>query len=130
MRLSCFGLLACLLVLSSCHSYHSGYHFSVSVNTEAAPSPTFTGLETNLSASYSTDNVAVYLTDHNWTVLTAAGPYVLQDNGFTAKFTPSVAGDYTIRYRAWYYTNYDYCCYATSYRESIVVVTALVPPPG
>ncbi len=130
LRLSLCGLVACIFILGGCSYYVSGYNYTITVNTSAAPTPTYTGMATTLSASYATDNVSLYLTAHDWSVVNAAGPYVLQDNGFTAQFTPGIAGQYTIRYRTWYYTNYDYCCYATGYRESYVVVTVLTPVPG
>jgi len=131
MRVLALGLFSCLFVLSGCHYYASaGPYYTVSVTANAAPSPTFTGFDTTLSATYATSNVAVYLVAHEWSMVTAAGPYILEDYGFTGKLTPGVAGEYTLRYRTWYYTNYDYCCYATEYRESYVVITAFAPPPG
>jgi hypothetical protein len=131
MRVLALGLFPCLMALSGCYYYVSNVpYYSVNVTTNAAPTPTYTGFQTTLSANYVTENVAVYIVAHEWSMVTAAGPYILEDNGFTGNLTVGVAGQYTLRYRTWYYTNYDYCCSATEYRESYVVITALVPPSG
>ncbi len=131
MKLRALAIIPCVLALSGCYYYASDVpYYSISVTTDVALSPTFAGFDTAVTATYATNNVAVYLVEHDWSVVSAAGPYVLVDNGFTGTLRPGVAGEYLLRYRAWYYTNYDNCCSASDYRESYVVVTALTPPPG
>jgi hypothetical protein len=129
--LGLLGLMSTSFIMSGCHYYSDNVDsYQVSVSTTAAPNPSFAGFTSTVSASYSNDNVVLNLTAHDWSVVSSSGAYVLVDHGYTADFTPMIAGDYTLRYRTWYYTNYDYCCYATGYRESYVVVTAFAPPPG
>jgi hypothetical protein len=129
MRWSLAFLACCVLLLGACHEYHVSY--SISVNADATPNPTYAGLTITLSSRYSTDNANAYVTDHDWTVTSAAGGYTLQDDGFTAEFTPTAVGTYVVRYRTWYYTNWDSgCCYyPTSYRE-VYVTVSVVPGPS
>ena len=58
---------------------------------------------------------------------------MLDDDGRDANFLAATAGTYTVRYRTWYYTNWDYdhchCTVYSSYRESYVTVTVLPAPP-
>ena len=129
MRLAMISLLVALCTLSGCH-YYSSYSYDVHVGTEVGPNPSYAGLTVSLNATYDLDNVSIHITDHEWVVTSADGAYTLVDNGLTGEFTPMVAGNYTIKYRTWYYTEYDYCCYATEYRESVVVLTVLDPVPG
>ncbi len=126
-------LLPSVLLTNGCSS-SSDYSYSIAISTEAQPDTIYVGTPTTLLSYYHTDNVAVYLTAQDWTVVTAPDGYVLSDFGREADFTPSGPGTYVVRYRTWYYTNYDYdscyCTYATGYRESYVSVTAVLAPAG
>lgn len=122
-----FGVLA----LSGCYYSASGSSYSVSVTIVSSPSTTYEGVAVTLESLYAVDNAAVYITDQDWSV-TGAPPgstFVLDDNGREASFLSATAGTYTVRYRTWYYTDWDYdychCTVYSSYRESYVTVTVL-----
>ncbi|HEX3132225.1 MAG TPA: hypothetical protein VHX44_01440 [Planctomycetota bacterium] len=124
-----------LLALSGCY-YSSGYSYSysVSVSATADNSPVVSGMSVSLNSVYNIDNATVYITSQDWTVTTApvAAVFALNDNGRDATLVPVTPGTYVVRYRTWYYTNYDYnycyCTYATGYREAFVTVTVLPAP--
>jgi hypothetical protein len=123
-----------VVALSGCY-YSDGYSYSVSVTTTADNSTVYSGMNVTLSSAYSIDNATVYITSQDWTVTTApvAAVFALTDNGRDATLLPVTPGTYVVRYRTWYYTNYDYnycyCTSATGYRESYVTVTVLAAPP-
>jgi hypothetical protein len=131
-------LACCLFVLPGCY-YSAGYYaydnYSVSVTASAEPATTFTGMAVDLNSSYAIDNAAVYITTQDWTVTAAptAATYALTDGGRDATLLAVTPGTYVVRYRTWYYTNYDYdycyCTTATGYRESFVTIT-VVPAPS
>ncbi len=131
MRWSLALLAGCLLVLNGCY-YSASVSYSITVSTEAQPDALYVGTSSTLVSTYAVDNAAVYITTQDWTVTTAPAGFVLSDAGREATFTPTGPGTYVVRYRTWYYTNwdYDYCyCYnATGYRESYVTVTVLPAP--
>lgn len=133
------ALLACsLLLLPGCYyaaGYYYDYDYSVSVSAEAAPSTTFSSVAVNLSSTYAIDNASIYITSQDWTVTSApdTATYVLDDNGRDATLLAVTPGTYVVRYRTWFYSNYDYnacyCTTATGYRESFVTIT-VVPAPS
>jgi hypothetical protein len=130
-RLSWLCVLASLLLMNGCH-YEEDYSidYSISVNTSAAMNPTFAGFTTTLYASYVLDDVTLTITRHEWEVISGPGGYALVDQGLEADFTPLAVGNYTLRYRTWYYTKYDLCCSASEYRESFMVVSVGLAPAG
>lgn len=140
MRHWCCGLpallMASLVALSGCYYSASGYSYSYSVTvTAVADNDTaLTGMTVSLMSDYDVDNAEVYITDHEWSVTSApvAASFAFDDDGRDATLLPVTAGTYVVRYRTWYYTNYDYYdCYCTtysSYRESYVTVTVLPAP--
>ena len=133
MRCSLALLATCLLLLSGCHySSSDSYGYSVTVSTQAQPNALYEGTSSTLVSRYAVDNASVYITAEDWTVTSAPDGYVLSDAGREATFTPLGPGTYVVRYRTWYYTDWDSCyCYeATSYRETYVTVTALAAPAG
>lgn len=132
-------LACCLFLLTGCFyvagSYYD-YDYSVSVTAEADPDATFTGLTVNLSSTYAIDNASIYITSQDWTVTSepASATYVLDDDGRDATLLAMTPGTYVVRYRTWYYSNYDYdycyCTTATGYRESFVTITVTLAPSG
>jgi hypothetical protein len=122
-----------MLGLSGCY-YSSSISFSVHVSTTSSPDTTFEGVAVDLESVYAVDNAEVYITAQDWTVTGAPGgsTWMLDDDGRDATFLADTPGTYTIRYRTWYYTNWDYedcfCTTYTSYRESYVTVTVLPAP--
>ena len=120
-------------LLSGCY-YSASVSYSITVTTQAQPDTIIAGTSTTLVSIYQIDNASVYLTAQDWTVTTAPAAYVISDQGRDATFTPAGSGTFVVRYRAWYYTNWDYnycyCTYATGYRESYVTVTVLPAPSG
>lgn len=135
MRWSLILFACCALTLPGCF-YYAGYStsYSVVVITSASPDTTFQGLTVSLNSAYAIDNASVYITSQDWSVTDAplAATYVLSDQGRSATLLPNTPGTYVMRYRTWYYTNWDYsycyCTYYTSYRESYVTVTVLPAP--
>lgn len=132
-RWSLTALVLGVLVLSGCY-YSSSVSFSVSVNAVSSPDTTYEGLAVSLASVYAIDNAEVYITDQDWGVTGApiGATYVLDDDGRDATFLASTPGTYTVRYRTWYYTDWDYydcyCTVYTSYRESYVTITVLPAP--
>jgi hypothetical protein len=138
MRWSLALLVCCLLGLSGCHdagvdegSYSS---YQVTVYTDAQPDALYAGMSTSLGSTYVVYNASITITDQDWMVTSAPAGYVLADYGREAIFTPGAAGVYVVRYRTWYYSNWDYdacyCSYATGYSESYVTVTVVAAPYG
>lgn len=134
-RWSLAALIFGMLALSGCY-YSSSISYSVSVTTVASPDITFEGIAVDLESVYAIDNAAVYITDQDWSITGAplGATFVLDDNGRDATFLATTPGDYTVRYRTWYYTDWDYydcyCTVYTSYRESFVTITVVPAPPG
>lgn len=126
-------LLACLLVLPGCY-YHAGYSYSIQVTAVADNETVFSGMNVSLTSDYDIDNAEVFITDHDWSVTSApvSAVFALDDDGRDATLLPVTTGTYVVRYRTWYYTEYDYydcyCTYPTGYRESYVTITVLVAP--
>lgn len=126
-------VLLALLALPGCY-YDTSVSFSVHVTTVSSSDTTYSGMAVSLESVYAVDNAAVYITAQDWTVTGApvSATYVLDDDGREAVFLASTAGTYTVRYRTWYYTNWDYddchCTAYTSYRESYVTITVLPAP--
>lgn len=128
-------LLACLLVLPGCHYYAgTGYSYSIQVTAVADNETVFSGMTVSLTSDYDIDNADVFITDQDWSVTTApaSAVFALDDDGRDATLLPVTAGTYVVRYRTWYYTDYDYydcyCTHPTGYRESYVTITVLVAP--
>lgn len=127
-------LIACVMALSGCYYTGSGYSYSVYVTAVADYDTVFTSMPVSLTSDYDIDNASVYITDQDWDVTTApaAAVFAITDDGRDATFVPVTAGTYVVRYRTWYYTNYDYYdCYCTSYssyRESYITITVLPAP--
>ena len=138
MRWSLALLVCCLLGMSGCHYVavdDGGYSsYQVTVYADAEPNVLYSGMSTTLTSTYVVDNASITITDQDWMVTSAPAGYVLADYGREAIFTPSAAGVYVMRYRIWYYSNWDYdacyCSYATGYRESYVTVTVVAAPYG
>lgn len=126
--------LVLVLTLSGCYYSDGSYSYSISVNTMADNGTVVSGMSVSLSSDYDIDNASVYITDQDWGVTTAptAAIFAFDDNGREATLMPLTPGTYVVRYRTWYYTNWDYnscyCTYASSYRESYVTVTVLPAP--
>lgn len=129
-------LFAALLALPGCYYYAGGYSYSVYVTAVADYDLVYPSTPVSLNSDYDIDNASVYITDQDWDVVTApdAAVFVLDDDGRDATLIPVTAGTYVVRYRTWYYTNYDYYdCYCTdytSYRESYVTIEVVPAPPG
>jgi hypothetical protein len=127
----------CLLFLSGCYyeSESDDVYFRVEVSAEADHPTAFVGMTVELSSYYVTDHASVYITTHDWTVVShpAGATYILDDYGRDASLLPLSPGTYVVRYRTWYYTNHDYedcdCTTATGYREDFVTIT-VVPAPS
>jgi len=132
-RWSPLWLIACVMALSGCHYYHDDYSYgySVSVTAVADNTTVISGMSVALDSDYDIDGASVYITDQDWSVTTApvSAVFALDDEGRSATFTPTTTGTYVVRYRTWYYTNYDYdycyCTSATGYRESYVTITVV-----
>lgn len=123
-------LVACLIVLSGCHYYAgSGYSYSIQVTAVADNETVASGMTVSLTSDYDIDDAEVYITDQDWSVIMAppSAVFTFDDDGRDATLTPTTAGTYYIRYRTWYYTNWDYydcyCTHPTGYRESYVTIT-------
>jgi hypothetical protein len=129
------ALTATLGLSAGCY-YDDGWSYSVSVNAVADNETVFTGLTVTLSSDYDIDDATVYITEQDWGVTSAPADavFALNEDGREATFTPVTTGTYVVRYRTWYYTNWDYdacyCTHHTSYRESYVTITVLAAPPG
>lgn len=127
-------LIACVVALSGCYYVGSGYSYSVQVTAVADYDTVYTSTPVSLTSDYDIDNAEVYITDQDWDVTTAptAAVFALTDDGRDATLLPVTAGTYVVRYRTWYYTNYDYydcyCTAYTSYRESYITITVVVAP--
>ena len=134
-------LFAALLSLPGCHYYadpvyDNGYRYSISVTAVAVYDTAYSGTEVPLFSDYDLDNVEVYITDQDWTVISApvSAVFALDDYGRDATLLPVTPGTYVVMYRTWYYTNYDYydyycyCYNSSGYRESYVTVTVFPAP--
>lgn len=138
MRWPLLLLLLALVTLPGCYYAVGGYYYyddySVAVTATGQPDPTFAGTPVDLDSVYAIDNAQVYITTQDWTVTTApAGAiYVLDDDGRSATLLATTPGTYTVRYRTWYYTDWDYgycyCTTATGYREAFVTITVVAAP--
>jgi hypothetical protein len=122
-------LVSSLFLFNGCHS-EVEYSYSVSVRTSAAVNPTLAGFRTTLYADYVLDNASITITKHNWEVISGPGGYTLVDDGLEADITPLAVGNYTLRYRAWYYADHDACCSDVQYQESFLVLTVGMAPAG
>ncbi|MBA3699533.1 MAG: hypothetical protein H0W78_11865 [Planctomycetes bacterium] len=126
-------LIAGVLLLSGCY-YHADYSYSISVTAVADNQTVISTTPVSLTSEYDFDNVTVYIDDQDWSVTSApAGAvFTFYDDGRDATLIPTSVGTYVVRYRTWYYTNYDYdyclCTYATGYRESYITITVIPAP--
>ena len=138
MRWSLALLVCCLLGISGCHDagvYEDSYSsYQVTVYADAQPDVLYSGMSTSLGSTYVVYNASITITDQDWMVTSAPAGYVLADYGREAIFTPGAAGVYVVRYRTWYYSNWDYdacsCSTSSGYRESYVTVTVVAAPYG
>ena len=133
-------LFAALLALPGCHyyadsGYDNGYSYSISVTAVANYDLVYSGTPVSLFSDYDLDNVEVYITDQDWTVISApeAAEFYFDDYGRDATLEPVTPGTYVVLYRTWYYTNYDYydyycyCYNSSGYRESYVTIVVQAP---
>lgn len=122
-------LIAGLIVLSGCHYYNASYSYSVSVTAVADNETVVSGMTVSLTSDYDIDDAEVYITDQDWSVISApaSAVFTFDDDGRDATLIPTTPGTYVVRYRTWYYTNWDYdacfCTHSTGYRESFVTIT-------
>ncbi len=127
------ALIAGVLLSSGCY-YQADHSYSVSVTAVVDYQTVYSDTEVSLTSEYAIDNATVYIDDQDWSVTSApsGAVYALDDYGRDAYLIPITVGTYVVRYRTWFYTNYDYdscyCTYATGYRESYITITVIPAP--